>query len=335
MKRTQLLITLLAGVFVGFLCGAALTAAHSDPPKFDGDQIVAQAGETKVTRGALAQYALSQLGNKLLDGQVRDMALVDEGARRAGVTVTADEVEQRIKESFQFAEDAMARKRLEAVPHWILAEQMRPVILLEKMLKITVSPNEVENYFATNSGVFFKPATVRLTCIATLEKADAERALKRLKDGEDPGKVSEQLSSDDELQKRKGDVGWFGRNSMSPQVAEAVFEGNDGNPLKPKQFTGILNNIVSDPKSDGTTVQYLIFYVTDYAPSVQPKLDDVRPAALFYARAQKLSARAPGWFLEHLKDVEWKRIKDAGDPQSELVTVPLSAADYTPKTPPK
>ena len=178
----------------------------------------------------------------MLDEQVRDATIVTEGARRAGISVTADDLQQRIDESLKFAVDEGQRKQILATPRWILEERLRTILQLEKLLKITISENDARDFFQANPKFFIHPASVHLICIASNNQANAESALKQLKDNVDPGKVSTELSSDEELKAHKGDIGWVGRESMTPPVEAAIFAGDNGNPLKPKQFTGIIKD---------------------------------------------------------------------------------------------
>ncbi len=301
-------------LLIGFLCGALLTTAHSADPTLDFSQVVAQMGDTRLTRGRLAEFALEKVGDSILNGELLDIALVEEAARKNGIQLAPAEVQQRIDEMFKFAESAMARKRLEAVPRQVLTQRLRAVLLTEKMLNLKdVSPNEAETYFTTRPQVFFSPALAKLICIATSSETDATRAFKRLRDGEDARKLSEILSADKVLRESKGDLGWFARASMSPQVAEAIFDANNGKGLRPKEFTKPLEHL-----SETGAKQWLIFYVEDFQASKQPSLEEVRPAATFYARAQKYSLLAPDWFIGQAKGAEWKRVKSLFDPAAPL-----------------
>jgi len=329
MNRIQFVLTLTAGMGIGLLCGTALTVAHGDPPKFDGEQVVAQVGQTKITRGQLAQYALTQVGNKILDGQIRDTAIIAEAARRENVIVTADEVNQRIDESLKYAMDDDARKRMEAIPRWILIEQIRPMMQLEKLTKINLTEDDLQNFFDSNSKVFIHPAKVKLVCIATNVKEDAREALARLKTGEDPRAVSAALTADADLKARKGDLGWVDRSAMTPGVDNAIFKGNDGTPLKPKQYTDIIVNTNQEGQNE-----YLIFYIDDFQPGARPSFEQVKDAVRYYARVQKVSKLAPEWFIANIKTIQWQRLKDLADPQSEMITVPINENDFRPKETP-
>ncbi len=284
MKRIHPLIILSAGLLVGLLCGAGITAARSDPPKFDSEQVVAQSGETKITRGQLAQYALSEVGNSLLTLHVRESTILTEAARKANISVSADEIAQRIDERLKYGSSEEERKQLEAKPRWILEEQLRPVMLLEKLLKLQVNDSEAKNFFTGNPNLFSHPARYHLICTATNSQASAESALQQIKDAKNADEVraiSQDLSADDSLRSAKGDIGWTDSDGMTFREGQAICEGNDGHPLKPGQCTGILY------AQANTQTPYQIFYVAEFTPEVHPAFEDVKATAVYYTRAQK------------------------------------------------
>ncbi len=324
MKFMHLSLMLAAGIFAGFLCGAAVTIARGDAPKFDGDQVVAQVGETTFTRGELAQQIIAQYGNTFLDKNVRDQLIVEEAARRAGVTVSADELNQRVEESRKFAESQNAQNRLEELPRWLLAENLRPLMLLEKLLNLKVTPEEVKDYYQHNLGVFTRQAMAKLIPVATYNKDDADRACQRLRDGEDPLVVSAQVTTD--VRFKGVHDQWFTRDAMSPKLAKAIFYGNKGKPLRPKQCTDVIQ--VDFPNLSQAKTEYFVFYVLDILPNSTAPLDTVTEAATFYARAQKLSFLSSPWYRAHANDIAWQRSKNVDDPQSELITAPIPLEDY-------
>lgn len=322
MKRLHAVMLVSAGMLIGFVSGAALTTAYSEQRQFDYNQVVGQFGETKITRSRLAEHAIAQVGPRLLRDTLADIAVVEEEARKRGVTVAADEIKQRIDETFKFAESEKARKQLEAVPQWLLQERIRTMLLVEKMTGTTVSKNEVDTFYTEHPNLFFRPAMADLLCIATPKKNDAQVAFNRLKDGENPAMLSQKFSSDASLKEAKGDIGWATRAMLMPDAAEAVFDANNGNGLKCGEFTPVLTT-----KEKGQTM-YVIFVVKEMRPNYAPRLEDVRPAVTFLARTAKFEDQAPKWFKENAAKGQWKQIRDINDPASDLVAVPISADRY-------
>ncbi len=333
MKPIQLMMILSAGIGIGFLCGAAVTIAHGSMPKFDNDQVVAQVGETTLTRGELAQRMLAESGTTYLDAKIRDKMIVAEAARRAGVTVSADELNQRVDESINFAESQLAKNRLLQMPRWTLEEELRPMVLLEKLLNITVSDKDVEYYYHQNIGMFTEQQSADLIEVATFDETAAQRAVRRLRDGEDPYTVAKQITTDDEVIAQNYDTGPRTRDSVSPPVANELFFGDHGRPLKKGKCTGVIESYTghgrySTEENPRGKLEYFVFYVKDMQPARTAPFNLVKDGARFYARAQKLNALANPWFRAHAHDVPWQRTDNIGDVNGKLTNVPVSLESY-------
>jgi len=342
-KRISSFAVLAVGIIIGVLGGAALTTAYSEQAKIDYNQAVARAGETTITRGRLAEYAISSMGDKLLATELHEIAIAEEAARLQGVTVSAEELQQRVKDSFDFAESAMVRERLKAVPPQLFAERLHAVMLVEKMIGVKVTDVDAKTFYydPKHSYLFIQPALVKATWIVTDTEENAAAALNRLKDGEDPKVVAADCSSDDTVRERKGDLGWFSRGSLNPTLAEAVFDAHNNKGLAKNEFTNYVpiktDQIVKDDKGIERTVQatqYFILAVNDVVAAKTLTYQEAMPAATFYARTYKYAMQAPKWFANQEKMITWKVAKDLFDPISELQVVPPSAQPKALRTTP-
>ena len=74
---------------------------------------------------------------------------------------------------------------------------------------------------------------VRARHILVPEEAQAKAALERLKKGEDFAKVAGELSKDPGSGKEGGDLGWFAKERMVPEFAEAAFKLEKGQLSEP------------------------------------------------------------------------------------------------------
>lgn len=326
MKRLYPLLLVATGLFVGFLCGALVTTARTDQAKFTYDQVIGQAGDTPITRGELAELAIYRHGSKILDQDLRKHAIVYEAARRAGVTATSDEVDQRIAEYqsllqnyVELADLLGTKKAFDAIPRRILEDQFRTALLAEKLMKISVNNTDVQNTYIDNLKRFYRPPMAKLVLTVTNTEAAATRAYRRLKDGEDPRKVSTEISTDEAIAKMKGDLNWVSRSAMSYDVYTAIFDANDGKGLRPKDCTPVIKY-----KNENGKIDYMVFYVEDTRSSHQVELKEARTAVEFLARYQKLANQEPVWFAEQEKAIEWKRVSNLLEPVSPLVTVPAT-----------
>jgi len=111
-------------------------------------------------------------------------------------------------------------------PIWKTALQKR--MLLEKVIaedvnaKIQVTDGEAELYFKTNRRLYASARRVRVVQIVIRDRDRAEGLLKRLKAGEDFGKVAREVSIGPEAE-RGGDLGFFERGMMPEAIDRVVF----------------------------------------------------------------------------------------------------------------
>ncbi len=341
MKRLSPLMTLVIGLSVGLSVGAALTAAVGDQIRMNYDQIVGQAGETTITRGKLAEYCIARIGWKVAP-ELQEQAVLEEALRTSGFTVTDAEVQARIDLLTRYAADnELARQQLEAYPQNVLREKLRAILLSEKALHITITAKEAEDFYLTYPGLFFSKPMAKLICIATTNLTEARRAMQRLRDGEDPSKLSAMLSTNEKIREVKGDVGYQTRDRVnSSKLAEQIFDANDGKGLKPGQYTEpieIVTEFMRDKLGpDGRTIirpdgkpekevvrisEHWIAYVADFKQSKTPRLEEVRDVAALLARGTKLQQTLPKWIAQQRQQITVKWVKDFDDPAAELQVV--------------
>jgi hypothetical protein len=351
MKRISAVFVLSSGLFIGFLCGALITTARSDQPKPNYDQVVAQVGDTIITRGDLAEQMLlmkgdrqSQLGLDVLSRDLQDRAIVKEVARVKGITVSDDEINQRIQEAFT----VLPVPEMKQTPHAVLVDDFRTLILVEKMAGISVTEKDARDFYHTprNGYLFAHPNMAKLVIISSKNRDHATEAFERMKDGEDAHDLSAALSDDADLKKKRGEVGWVLDKRLSPDLSNALFgkrpDGSEA--MKPGQYTHVFPVSVPDPlpvvdtsKPQETPLrtshtEYWVVYVEDIKLAYMPAYEQVKQAALCYARTQLYEKYAPEWFYEQAKAFNgkqsWKQVKDLGDLNAALSPVDIDLRKY-------
>jgi parvulin-like peptidyl-prolyl isomerase len=328
MKKLRIVVYVTAGIIAGLVGGIMLSAALADDVKYDYNQVVARIGNTTITRGQLAERAISRFGVNLLDGEFANEVLIRELAKRKNITVTADEVNERIdeykfltKQYKEFVELLGGQSNNDEVARYQLEDRFRASLLAEKVLDVKVTTEDVNKMSFTCAGQLMRPNMVKLNLIACTDEMKANEAMQRLKKGEDSVALSK-LYSVPEIAKNGGELkDWFTEDTMLPEVADEVFGSNRSKPLKIKGFTKIIK--IGDPQTN--TKQYLIFTVTDFKPSYTPSPADVMPVAKFLARADKLARMWPAWYKEQMAnpEIKWERIDVFSDPAAPLKTLAL------------
>jgi parvulin-like peptidyl-prolyl isomerase len=328
MKKMRNVIYVTAGIIAGLIGGVTLTVALADDMKFDYNQVVARIGETTMTRGQLAERAINRYGVSLLDGELSNELLIREVARRKNITVTMDEVNERIdeykfltKQYKEFIELLGGKNNTDEVARFQLEDRFRASLLAEKVLDVQVTKDDVNKMSFTCAGQLMRPNMVKLNLIACVDEMKAKEALAQLKQGKDAPTVSKMYSVT-EVAKTGGELkDWFTEDTMLPEVADEIFGSNRSKPLKVNGFTKIIK--IVDPQTNAN--QFLIFTVTDFKPSYTPSPADVMPVAKFLARADKLARMWPDWYKEQMDspDIKWERIDGFADPVAPLKSLPL------------
>ena len=140
---------------------------------------------------------------------------------------------------------------------------------------------------------------------------DAKAALKRVKAGEDFAKVATELSKDPGGE--GGDLGWFTKDRMVPEFADAAFK------MKPGE--------ISDPVK--TQFGWHIIKVEETRVKTFPPFEQVKDQAARYV-AQKAQSE----LIASLRDkVKIERFDEEPKPAAAPAATPAPAAAPAPKTP--
>ena len=149
---------------------------------------------------------------------------------------------------------------------------------------ITIAPEEVENYYNTNIGLYTSPGRVRASHILLRTEDKDEAAVRRQADeilaqakgGADFAELAKLYSEDEATAELGGDLDFFGRGAMVPEFEAAAFE----------REPGTLSELVQ------TAFGFHIIKVVEKVEETVQTLDDVREqitSQLQFEQAQAMS----------------------------------------------
>ncbi len=199
------------------LCAAVSFAAFMFvSPLMAEDKIVATVNGEKITESDV-KFATDDLAGaipansedtkrKYVIDYLIDMKLVSRAA-------TADKM----------AETADFKHRMEYAKDRALMEQM-----LIRDAKKAVTPEAMQAFYAEQVKSVKPEPEVRARHILVVTEDEAKKALARVKGGEDFAKVAADLSTDPGSGKDGGDLGYFTKQRMVPEFAEAAFATDVG-----------------------------------------------------------------------------------------------------------
>lgn len=175
--------------------------------------------ESEQGRAIEAQLAVDTLN------QMIDTLILKQAAAAVGITVTPDEIEGRLNapasgEAWGLMQSALASQSVDPEYYRMLIEQQ---ILSEKLMDVVV----------TNVPTATEQVRLRRIAVETEEEAKAVQA--ELQAGRDFAEVAQARSLDPESRARGGDVGFYPRGIIAPEVEQVAFSlpvGGASEPLK-------------------------------------------------------------------------------------------------------
>lgn len=120
------------------------------------------------------------------------------------------------------------KKGVEKEVGFLIEQAKKDVVVskfLEKELKnIEVTSEEIENYYNSNRESFKRKwDEVRASHILLFNKKDAQKALQRIRSGEEFEKIAGEMTEDQNTRMKGGDLGYFNSYQVLPQIAEVAF----------------------------------------------------------------------------------------------------------------
>ncbi len=196
---------------------AAQTAADT------GDKVVARVDGVPITEKDLA-LAAEDLGERLAgasDTQKREDLISYVIDLRLGTKAAND---AKVADSPEFA------RRFAYLRDKVLLDEF-----LTREAKKAVTPEAAKKLYEDTIKDLKPDAEVRARHILLENEDDAKKVLERVKGGEDFAKVASEVSKDPGSGKEGGDLGFFAKERMVPEFAEAAFKlepGQIGGPVK-------------------------------------------------------------------------------------------------------
>src|SRR3954452_11891975 len=192
-----------------------------------------------------------------------------------------------LKTSGQSQEDIMQRVKLD-----LLSTKIRDKVVKGKD---KVSDKAISDFYAKNKTQFSQPEKRDLRVVLTKEKADADKALAALKDGDSWKKVAKQYSIDDTSKDTGGLLAAQAKGTLDAELDKAVFSAKKGDiegPIK-------------------TQYGYYVFDVEKTTPASQQTLAEAK-ATIKQTLASQAQQKALDAFVKHFRS-RWRDKTECSD----------------------
>ncbi|HON99347.1 MAG TPA: SurA N-terminal domain-containing protein [Syntrophales bacterium] len=237
--------------------------------------------------------------NQLVDGK-----LIEQQAKRSGITVKDDEVDQTINDILKRRNVSMAEflkvleregETMESYRHDIRNQLLRQrLIRREVQSKIVVSDEEIGEYYRQHREDYEGKEAVRVRQIfIPIPRGSDDRAVKRLREeaeevrrkivaGEPFELFAAKYAPNQSLAAAGGDIGFIERGAVLPEVEEAAFR------LKVDEVSGVI----------AVENGFYILKVTDKRGAGLKPIQEVRQEIVAKIEEKKMARRFDEWMAE-------------------------------------
>lgn len=217
MKSLRFLIFLLILVFI-YSCAQK-------------DEVIVKAGSSKLTKKELQEDL------KGLPPQAKMFLASPEGINKLKEELIKREIlyEEAKKKGLEKSEDF--KRRVEEFKKITLIN-----VLLEQEIKSfqQVTEKDAKDYYEKHRDEFIRPTEVRLSQIVVKNEDEARKVYERVNKGEDFGIVAKELSKDEKTKALGGDMGFFKKGQLNPQIENVTFNLKKGQVSMPLNLKGDL-----------------------------------------------------------------------------------------------
>ncbi|HMK43771.1 MAG TPA: peptidyl-prolyl cis-trans isomerase [Dissulfurispiraceae bacterium] len=139
-------------------------------------------------------------------------------------------------------------------------EDFKKIVMINKMLekeieaKAKPTDQEIKEFYDKNKEEFIESGQVRLSQIVVKNEEDAKKAMERLQKGDDFKAVAADLSKDKSA-KAGGDIGFFKRGELDPQLENVAFRLKKNQPSPPIPLKDGIH-IIKVTEIKGTPVEF-------------------------------------------------------------------------------
>ncbi len=152
--------------------------------------------------------------------------------------------------------------------------------------KAKVEAEEVRDFYDKHQDEFMTGLEVKASHILVNTETGAEDVLKRIQKGESFSKLAEELSMDKGTAKNGGDMGFFGRGRMVPEIEKVVFSLKPGETSRPVKTKFGYHIIKVTDKKEGMTRDF-----EEVKPSIEKRLMVEKQRSLFDSYIEKLKGK--------------------------------------------
>ena len=204
-------------------------------------EIVAKVNDQTITKDDLYNIMVEQYGTQAIEYLISEKIIKSE-IEKEKIEIDDAEVEAELSvvKNYYGSEDAFNQAIGE---YGFDMEDIKNDIIMNLQIKklmegkVTVTDEDIDNYFKENKETFNQEEQVKASHILVETEETAKEVKEKLSAGEDFVKLAKEYSTDEGTKEQGGDLGYFGKGQMVEEFENTAFAlkiGEISNPVKSK-----------------------------------------------------------------------------------------------------
>lgn len=237
-KRIYVLMLVLVFALIPFLSACN---------KGGSAEVVARVGDESITKEELYNLLVKQNGQAALNTLITEKIVALEAAKQ-NISVSEEEVQKELDISIE--QSGGKEQFAQALAYYGYTEEdirknIRTNFTIRKLMEpqITITEEEMQQYFNENKTSFDTPEQVKASHILVDSEEKALEVKEKIKAGNDFAELAKEYSTDEGSKSQGGQLGYFQRGDMAQQFEDAAFALEVGGISEPVQ-TGFGYHII-------------------------------------------------------------------------------------------
>jgi foldase protein PrsA len=217
-KRIYVLMLVLVFALIPFLSACN---------KGGSAEVVARVGDESITKEELYNLLVKQNGQAALNTLITEKIVALEAAKQ-NISVSEEEVQKELDISIE--QSGGKEQFAQALAYYGYTEEdirknIRTNFTIRKLMEpqITITEEEMQQYFNENKTSFDTPEQVKASHILVDSEEKALEVKEKIKAGNDFAELAKEYSTDEGSKSQGGQLGYFQRGDMAQQFEDAAF----------------------------------------------------------------------------------------------------------------